>query len=290
MHSAGIRWSIRKHSEPCEGPSMTTATVLGLGEAGRIYAAGLAAAGFRVLGYDPYADARAEGVDQRSTLHEALAGSDVVISLVGAAAAEAVAADALELAPPSAVYADFNTASPLAKKAMAAAAQVLGIRFADVAVLAPVPRSGIRTPLLASGDGAEAAVELFSRLGVPIEFIGAEAGDAAARKLVRSIFMKGLAALVIETAQVGDTAGVGDWIRKQMAAELGPDGEALLERLFSGTAAHAPRRRHEVQDALDYAREVGARSPMAEGTLDWLAWIEANGLPVGGQEGTNDAP
>lgn len=260
---------------------MTTATVLGLGEAGRIYAAGLAAAGMQVKGYDPYIRIdHSDGIDQHGSLAEALAETDVVISLVGAAAAEAVAADALQLMPPTAVYTDFNTASPLAKQAMATAAEVLGVRFADVAVLAPVPRGGIHTPLLVSGDGADAAVELFTRFGLPVESIGKQAGDAAARKLVRSVFMKGLAALVIESAQVGDLAGVGPWIRGQMAAELGPDGGALLDRLFNGTAAHASRRRHEVEDALAYAREIGALTWIAEGTLRWLAAVEEQGLPT----------
>lgn len=267
---------------------MTTATILGLGEAGRIYAAGLAAAGMRVRGYDPYADASSDGIDQHGSLAGALAGTDVVISLVGAAAAEAVAAEALQLMPPAAVYADFNTTSPLAKQAMAAAAEVLGVRFADVAVLAPVPRGGIHTALLASGTGADAAVELFTRFGLPAEAIGERAGDAAARKLVRSVFMKGLAALVIESAQVGDIAGVGPWIRGQMAAELGPDGGALLDRLFAGTAAHANRRRHEVEDALAYARDAGAQTWITEGTLKWLTSVEEHGLPAT-QNGVSDA-
>ncbi|MGO4384933.1 DUF1932 domain-containing protein [Specibacter sp. RAF43] len=254
-----------------------TITVLGLGEAGRLYAGGLSTAGATVKGYDPYTDARGAGIDQHEDLAAALNGSAVVLSLVGAAAAETVAARSAGHLHPESVYADLNTASPATKAGIARRLTRDDVSFADVAVLAPVPRAGHRTPLLASGPGADALAGLLGPLGVPIASIGGVAGDAAARKLLRSVFMKGLAALVLEATAAGEAAGHGDWLHGQMAAELGPGGADLIERLATGTRAHAERRRHEVQDALDYLRELESPHWITGATLAWISSLTEEG-------------
>ena len=73
--------------------------------------------------------------------------------------------------------------------------------FADVALVGVVPNTGLPTPALASGDGAERFAEIFRPLGMPVEVVGSRPGDAAGLKLLRSVFMKGLAAAAIETLE-----------------------------------------------------------------------------------------
>lgn len=254
---------------------MTRITVIGLGEAGSLFAAGLAEAGALVQGYDPYL--RYESVACRplsfvqvDDIDDAVRSADLVISLVGAAAAGAVAESILPRLRTPTVFADFNTSSPTDKVARAAMAARYDVAFADVAVLAPVPRAGSRTPLLASGIGAAKLGELLQPLGVPIEVIDGEAGMAASRKLLRSVFMKGLAGVVLETLAAGEASGNEEWVRGQMAAELGPDGESLIERLVSGSRAHAERRMHEVQDTADYLSELMSPRWITEASLQWL--------------------
>lgn len=254
-------------------------TVLGLGEAGGIYASGLASAGAAVSGYDPFI-ANTTGIRQVADISEAVCDADVVISLVGASAAKTVASAALPAMSANAVYADFNTAAPQVKAELSTEAAAHGIAFADVAVLAPVPRDGSRTPLLASGDGAETFGERMRPLAVPVETIDAPAGAAAGRKLVRSVFMKGLAGVVLESAAAGDAAGCGVWIHEQMASELGPGGSALVERLRSGSLAHAVRRMHEVDDAGDYLGQLGVPTWMTQGAHAWLAHLATSAQVV----------
>lgn len=246
---------------------MTTIAILGLGEAGRLYAAGLAGAGARVVGYDPHHRPSIAGTTRAHALGEAVGAADAVLSLVHGEIAVDVAADALPLLPAGAVYADLNAAAPAAKAEMAARARGRGIHMADVAVLAPVPRSGHRTPLLASGDGAAPLAELLRPFGVPIEVLDGEAGDAARRKLLRSVFMKGLAGVVIETLDAAHAVGAEDWMRGQIAAELGADGDARVARLVDGTRAHAARRAHEMRDALAELEALGVPSDMTRATL-----------------------
>lgn len=255
---------------------MTTVAVLGLGEAGRAYARGLAAAGADVRGFDPHQ--RPDGVRHADDVDAAVAGADLVLSLVGAVAAVEVAESVIPRMPSSAVYADLNTASPEVKRRIAGVAD--GVLVADIAVLAPVHRDGHRTELLASGMGAARAAELLRPYGVPIAVLDAGAGEAARLKLLRSVFMKGLAALVLEATTAARATGAEDWLRGQIARELGPDGPALVERLLTGTPRHAVRRVQEVRDALSGLEAAGLPDDMTRATLAWIERVRASPLPA----------
>ena len=254
---------------------MTVITMIGLGEAGRLIGEGLAGAGARVRGHDPFVALADTLIEQRPELDDAVVGAEVVISLVGPAAAQEVAAKVLPLLPALAVYADLNTLSPAEKSAIGALAADAGVPFADVAVMAPVPRAGSRTPLLAAGSGAEAFTEALSPLGTPVRAVSPDAGDAAARKLLRSVFMKGLAALIIESLDAASAAGAEDDIRDQIAAELGEKGRDLVDRLVAGTREHAGRRVHEMAAAAAYLDELDVAHPVTDATLTHLRRLSA---------------
>lgn len=283
---------------------MTTAAILGLGEAGAIYARGLRDAGYEVSGHDPFTTLDEAGIAQHGELAEALDGAELVISLVGARAAADVARAALPLLSPGAVYADLNTAAPQLKAELGAAAESRGALFADVAVLAPVPRAGIRTPLMASGPGAAALRALLERAGAPVEAIDGPPGDAAARKLLRSVFMKGLAAVVIESLSAAEAAGCAPWLRGQIVSELSGGGadaagadaagsdaadanragdavraEALVERLLTGSVRHAARRMHEAADAADYLASLDRPNRVALAARDWFEDLQDSQRP-----------
>ena len=246
--------------------------VLGLGEAGRVYAEGLRNRGATVRGFDPAytGDSFADATTVVSSLEDAVRGADITLSVAGASAAASIASSALSALAPGSVFADMNTAAPELKQRIAAEAHAAGVLFADVAIMAPVPRAGVETPLIASGTAAEQLTEALQRFGIPIESIGAEAGAAAGLKLLRSVFMKGLAALVIESLTAAEQTGSTAWLKAQIAAEFGPSGEALVDRLLTGTAAHAGRRAQEMRDAREYLASLGTPSHMTEATLEWL--------------------
>lgn len=252
---------------------MTSITVIGLGEAGRLYANGLTSAGANVRGYDPYIDASGEAFEQCESLAEALEGCDVVLSLVGARAAEAVAQQIADAASSEFVFADLNTASPEVKLAVGAAVTRGGAIACDAAVMAPVPRAAHRTPLIVSGPGAERFAELLAPLGAPVEAIGGGLGDAARLKLLRSVFMKGLATVIVETLHAAELAGQRERLVSEISAELGSDGATLVERLVTGTYEHAERREHEVSDALAELQRMGAPHDMTAASLAWFQRI-----------------
>jgi 3-hydroxyisobutyrate dehydrogenase-like beta-hydroxyacid dehydrogenase len=244
--------------------------VLGLGEAGGRLAADLAAAGVEVRGYDPRGGVDLAGVARASDPASAVAGSDVVVSVNTAAVARAAAEGALPALGTGAVFADLNTASPSLKRELATL--VGDDAFADVALLGAVPAHGLRTPALASGGGAQLFADALSPLGMPVEVVSANAGDAAARKLVRSVFMKGLAASAIESLDAAGAAGQEAWLESEIGDVIGAE---LLRRLVEGSRMHAVRRVDELEAASQLLAELGVEPRIAEASRAVLVQLAA---------------
>ena len=61
------------------------------------------------------------------------------------------------------------------------------------------------------------------------------AGAAISRKLLRSVFYKGLAAAVVEALAAAEAAGCADWLRDNISAELAGFDEQTIDRLVDGT-------------------------------------------------------
>ena len=191
-----------------------------------------------------------------------------MLSANAAGAALGAAADALPGLAAGAVYADLNTASPALKREVAAVVEGRGARFADVALLGPVPARGLGTPALASGSGAQAFADAVGALGMPVTVVSDHAGDAAAMKLVRSVFMKGLAASAVESMQAAEAVGCADWLADEIAAVI---GRPLLDRLLTGTEQHASRRVDEMEAAAELLRELGVEPRIAAASASLLS-------------------
>lgn len=250
--------------------------VVGLGEAGAAYAQALAGLGGTVAGFDPGGVATPDGVERADTIEAALRGAELVVVLTGAAVGERVASEAAPHLEPDAVYADFTSSEPAAMRRVADA--VDGALMADVAVLGPVPLYGARTPLMASGPGAARVGEVARRLGAPIEVLeGEPPGAATAHKLLRSVYMKGLAQVIWEAVVASRAAGAEEWLRGQIAATLGDDGAAFIERELGAVPQHAERRAHELGSVASYLDELGVPHTMADATRAELLRIAGEG-------------
>jgi NAD binding domain of 6-phosphogluconate dehydrogenase/Domain of unknown function (DUF1932) len=256
------------------GTSSPVIAILGLGEAGGRIAGDLVSAGAEVRGYDPVVAAAPAGVSVAGDPARVVSGCTVVLALTTAASAVAAAESALPGLSPGALYADLNTASPALKREVAALVADAGGVFADVALLGPIPTRGLRAPALASGPGARAFADLLGPLGMPVEVVSNRVGDAAVMKLVRSVFMKGLAACTIESLRAAEAAGHGAWLEGEIAGIL---GGPLLERLVEGSRAHAARRVEEMEAAAALLSELGVEPRVATASASLLGELAAGG-------------
>ncbi|TDC56029.1 NAD(P)-dependent oxidoreductase [Actinomadura sp. KC345] len=251
---------------------MPTIAVLGLGEAGGAIGSDLVAAGAEVRGYDPAVPAP-DGMTAAGSEAEAVAGADLVLSVNSSHDAAAALEAGVGAAGGGAVWADLNTASPGLKRELDAVARAAGVRFADVAIMAPVPGRGLRTPMLACGAGAGDVGRVLGPLGASVEVMDAEAGEAAARKLLRSVFFKGLAGSVVEALEAARAAGCEDWLRRNIVDELTAAGDATVERLVTGTYKHAARRAAEMEAAATMLEELNVPPTMAAASRDLLTHL-----------------
>lgn len=260
----------------CAAHPPLTVAVLGLGEAGSAIARDLVAAEAQsahavvVRGWDPAPRGDISGIPLASSAADAVSGAQFVLSINVAAVARDVARSVADALPPHCVFADLNTSAPALKRDIAAIVEPRGALFADVALMAPVPGHGIHTPALVAGSGAEQFLAAFGPLGMPIEVVSAQPGDAATRKLLRSVFMKGWAAAIIESLEAARHLGADDWLLQEIAQEFTHADERLMRRLIEGSRQHATRRTEEMTAAVELLRELDIEPRVASAAEGWL--------------------
>jgi len=252
--------------------------VLGLGEAGSRIAPDLAAAGAIVHVFDPKVPAPA-GLEGFSSDADAARGASIVLALTSAHEALETLQLTLSGIDAGAIYADLNTGSAGLKTTLAKTAAQAGIAFADVALMAPVPGLGLRTPMLASGPAADDYVRVLRSLGATATALPGPPGTAATRKLVRSVFYKGLAAAVTEALRAGCAAGCEDWLRADIGQVLEDASAATVDRLEHGSIRHARRRMDEMKAAGDLLDELGVPSRVARASQAWLEQLMTEADP-----------
>jgi 3-hydroxyisobutyrate dehydrogenase-like beta-hydroxyacid dehydrogenase len=231
-------------------------TVLGLGEAGGAFARDLVAAGAKVRVYDPVVPAPA-GARACESEGEAAEGADLILSLTTAEHAEEALVAALPALGSGAVWADANTAAPALKRSLAQRCEDAGRTFVDLAIMAPVPGRGLRVPMLASGRWGPFVAERLGTYGAQVEVVGQEPGDAATRKLLRSVFYKGMAAAVLEALAAAEACGLRPWLAAHIAKELDEADARVLDRLVEGSRRHARRRTEEMEAAAQLVADLG---------------------------------
>ena len=246
-----------------------TIALLGYGEAGSAFGRDLLVAGARVRVYDPQVQPE-DSVEACSDEAEAARGADLVLSVNSSLAAVDALRTGLAGLSPNSVWADLNSGSPGLKTTLEGLATEAGMTFADVAIMAPVPGKGLRVPMLVSGGGAERVTVILGALGTPITVQPGPAGAAAQRKLLRSVFFKGLAASVVEALEAARAAGCEEWLRENIAIELAEADASTVERLVSGTHQHAKRRVEEMAAAAQMLDELGVPPLMAGASRDLL--------------------
>ena len=164
---------------------------------------------------------------------------------------------------PGQIYADVSASTPKTKKEIWALIEKTGVLFTDAAMLGSLPQDKHRVPITASGNGATAFYKAMTPYGMRITCVEGGAGAASAIKLVRSIYMKGMAALMVEMLSAADVYGVTDAVVNSISKSM--DGISFtdhLKRLVTGTAIHAKRRAAELKGSIQMLDECGIDDAM----------------------------
>jgi 3-hydroxyisobutyrate dehydrogenase-like beta-hydroxyacid dehydrogenase len=268
--------------------------LIGYGEVGKILARALVekrmawVGAWDVLLRDPAqgtamrAHAQGAGVEACASVAALLERCDMVISAVTAANSFDVAKGAAASIRSGTYFLDLNSASPGTKTRSARLIEAAGAHYVEAGVMTSVPPYGIAVPMVIGGRRAADLAARLVPLGFAMEIVASEIGVASAIKMCRSIVIKGLEAMVIESYVTARRHGVEDRVLASLKETFpGLDWEKQGAYFFSRVAKHGRRRAEEMREAAVTVREAGFEPWIAAAAADkqdWVATLARSGL------------
>lgn len=268
--------------------------LIGYGEVGRTFCAGLKSQVASVQAWDIKLNAEAavaaplreraaqDGVVLCDSPAGLYARADLILSAVTASHTVEVAREAGRHIRPGAIFLDLNSASPGAKREAAGLIEAAGAVYVEAGVMTSVPPYGIRVPMLLGGARAEALAQTLCGLGMDAKAVSEELGVASAIKMCRSVMIKGLEALVIESYTTARAYGVEDHVLPTLQETFPSiDWSEQGAYFYSRVVQHGRRRAEEMREVANTVREAGFEPLMAAATAakqDWVASLAAQGV------------
>jgi 3-hydroxyisobutyrate dehydrogenase-like beta-hydroxyacid dehydrogenase len=260
--------------------------LVGFGEAGSILGADLAATGRKVVTYDILLDAersraamlekaRRVNVQTADTFAAAVRDADLVMSAVTAASSADVAQNAANALHKGQIFLDINSCSPATKRRNAQLVESSGADYVEAAVMAPVPPQRMKVPMLLGGPRAAALAATLTALGMNASPISAEIGVASAVKMCRSVVIKGLEALAVESLLAARRFGAEKEVLASLESTFPHMGwqDRLPDYLLSRVAEHGRRRAAEMREVAHTLEDIGMAPTMALATAARQDWV-----------------
>ncbi len=264
---------------------------VGFGEAGFHIAKGFKAEGLqRIAAFDIHRDTprlgekirhRAEATGTRlvDSSRELAESAEILFSTVTCDRAREAAEQTAPFLGASHVYADLNSVSPALKQQIETIIAASGAGFVEAAVMSPIPPHGHRAPMLLGGKAAAVFAKLMMPYGMRLEVISEKVGTAAATKMVRSIIVKGLEALMIECVLAASPYEADERVFSSLAESFpGLDWQKLADYMVSRVVLHGERRAHELDEAAETLRSLGIEPIMAEAAARRQRWCAELGI------------
>jgi 3-hydroxyisobutyrate dehydrogenase-like beta-hydroxyacid dehydrogenase len=260
--------------------------IIGFGEVGGIFGRDLVQRGIDVATFDILFDeqgsreamlakARDHGVRACESASDCLRGRDLIISAVTASSASRVAEECAPLLADGQIYLDINSVSPETKLRMADDFGRSRGQFVEAAVMAAVSPQRLKVPMLLGGKFAKDLVPRLAAIGMNGQAVSEKVGVASAVKMCRSVVIKGLEALVVESMFAARRYGAEEAVLASLAAtypEMGWQGE-LPDYLIGRVAEHGRRRAAEMREAAEAVKDVGIDPLMASAAAGRQEWL-----------------
>lgn len=212
--------------------------------------------------------ARQAKVRVADSFEQAVSGAQIVISAVTATSSADVAASAARALRAGQVLLDINSVSPTKKLSNATLVEAAGADYVEAAVMAPVPPQRLRVPMLLGGRRAAAVAEELRGVGMNTTALSEKIGVASAVKMCRSVVIKGLEALAVESMSAARRFGAEREVLESLNGtfpSMGWTGN-LPDYLISRVAEHGRRRASEMREVARTLEDVGVDPLMALAT------------------------
>jgi 3-hydroxyisobutyrate dehydrogenase-like beta-hydroxyacid dehydrogenase len=278
---------------------MTTIAFIGFGEAGSLLAEGLIRSGASVpIAYDILIDdpvgapalirkAKLIGTAISSNVRDAVADSELIFAAVTCSDSSIAAASVASCIKTGQTYIDINSTSPMVKKANATLIEAAGGAYIDVAVMDLVPPHGHKVPMLLSGKTAAAVAPILKRFGMTAEAIDEEVGTASTIKMVRSVFLKGFSAILIESLVAASKVHAHERVLDSLQITFPQiNWRDMADYYATRLMKHAKRQAAEMTEVAETLEFLGLEPLTATATgkrLEWFANLkfdEALPLPT----------
>jgi len=263
---------------------------IGFGEAGQTISRGLlgdskpAIRTYDILFGQPggaplEAAARSLGVAPARDHADAVRGADLVFLAVTASSSLQAAKSCLPGLTKGQLFLDVNSVSPQRKIETAALVAPTGAAYVDVAVMAPVAPYLHKVPCLIGGPGAAALAPRALALGMKMELVAVEVGQASAIKMFRSIVVKGLEAILVESMTASSQYGVEARVLASLQETFpGIDWEKLSGYMIERVVSHGARRAAEMREVAATLEGIGLEPTMAAASAVRQQWIADLGV------------
>lgn len=263
---------------------------IGLGDVGSRFSGGIArdggasALGFDLrLGQEGFRDKQQRceecGVKLAQSKQALVEGSDILISATSCAGAVETARDYLPWLRPGQYYVDVNSAVPGIKEEIRKLVEARGVHFVDGGIMDSPMNGWHRIPVALSGKYAGYVAEVLNGYGMNMRNVGPEVGQASSLKILRSIFTKGLEALLIETFSAAYHYGVMDDVYASIQEMLTREPIVpMFERMVTTDVVHAYRRAKEVGAVADMLDAERFDSTMSRAAFTKLMWSAESGV------------
>ena len=263
---------------------------IGFGEVASAFCAAFNARGAQVAAYDVLMDqpggldklkSRAGGASvEFMSLNQALRDSRYIFSTVTTTVAKDAARACVPFLKAGQSYVDMNATNPNVKADIERIIAPSGAAFVEAAVLGAVGVTGAKTSILLGGaHGKRAEGDLTGVLGLNARFYSEEIGKASTFKMLRSVFSKGLEALVLEFLTAGERAGIREDLWKEVVDTMKnhPFETTASNWVRTHATAHS-RRYHEMKQVASVLRQLHIEPTMTDATVAFFARSGTLGL------------
>jgi 3-hydroxyisobutyrate dehydrogenase-like beta-hydroxyacid dehydrogenase len=204
---------------------------------------------------------------QINSLKEVIINSDYIISTVHSQFAKNVAKECAQYLKPNNFYIDLNSTSPFVKIEISRIIESSKADFVEGAILGAVGITGPKTHALTTGGKGKEVAEIFTNLGLNFSYYSPEIGKASMFKMLRSIFSKGIEAILLEFLIAGKKAGMEKDLWKDIISFLSEKSFDKIAANWMQTHALAYERRyHEITQVVETMKELGIEPIMTSGT------------------------
>lgn len=258
--------------------------IVGYGEVGKVFAGGLIQNNFDVHVYDLLTeqgheevlkDIKNKGATPALSISDLVNKSEVILLLVNSAATKDVIASITKTKQKPLTIIDLTTSKPYTKKNCKIEIENYHPEaiYIDGAIMGTVATEGFNVPLLLASENEEIMLTIKKELTMNIKILVGEVGKAASIKLIRSVFMKGLEALLLESMIAAKKYNVDQNVMESISMTLNNnDFNKFGEALIKTHVIHKNRRYKEILDSIKLIEDAKIEPYVTQGVKHFFEY------------------